>query len=279
MRRLTTDGLARDFDGFGLCSWDGGSEPAGQTVVQQSNDPWSGQQPYLEKGFERADDLYGNPLEYFPNSTVVPFSPETEMGLQAQTQRAISGSPLLSAAQGEAQKTLSGEYLNAGNPAFKAMAERIGNQIRPGMDSQFAGSGQYGGTGHQEMMARTMADSLAPLEWQNYAAERGNMQQMARIAPELANADYTDIAMLRDAGSSREALARDQLAEQINRFNFEQYEPIDRLSRYMATVAGGKYGGSSTTTQPYFTNRTGNLIGGASSILGALGSVGLKLFS
>lgn len=279
MKRLTTDGLCPDFENKYLCSWDGGSEPAGQTVVQQSNNPWSGQQPYLETGFKAAEDLFNTPVEYYPNSTVVPFSPETEMGLQAQTDRAIGGSPLVDAAQSEMGKTLGGEYLNAGNPAFGAMAERIRNQVRPGLDSQFATQGGYGGSAHQEMMARTMADSLAPLEWQNYSAERGNMQNAMQAAPGLANQDYFDIAQLRDVGGQREALGRDQLADDINRFNFEQFEPADRLARYMSTVAGGKYGGTSTRTEPYYTNRSAGIIGGLGALAGAAGSLGWKPFS
>jgi len=278
--RLTTDGLFRDFDGFGLCSWDGGgSDSAGQTVVQNTREPWAEQKPYLTEGFEEASTQFKDPNEYYPGSTVVPFSPETNQALDAQTQRALSGSPLLESAQSEMQKTLGGEYLNADNPAFGAMAERISNQVRPGIDSQFGAAGGYGGSGHKEMMARTMADSLAPLQWQNYSAERGNMQNAMQAAPGLAREDYYDIGQLGAVGGQREALARDETASDINRWNFEQYEPEDRLARYMANIAGGSYGGQSTQTQPYYSNRGGQLLGAGASALGALGSLGWKPFS
>jgi len=189
-----------------------GDSPSGTTISQTSSSPWSGQQPYLTEGFSQAQGLLNTPSEYYPNDTVVPFSQQTEAGLQAQESRALSGSPLLESAQGEAQKTLGGEYLNAGNPAFGAMAERIRNEVRPGIDSQFAGAGRYGGAGHEEMMARTYADAMAPLEFQNYTNERGNMQSAMELAPGLANQDYTDIAQLREAGTTREGLARDELA-------------------------------------------------------------------
>src|SRR5262245_31573306 len=57
----------------------GGSGGGGgtQTTIQKS-DPWSGQQSYLTTAYEEAKKLLDNPApQYYPNSTVVPFSPET----------------------------------------------------------------------------------------------------------------------------------------------------------------------------------------------------------
>ncbi len=47
------------------------------------NDPWSGQQPYLQDLFGQAQNLYnqGYGSQYFPGSTVVPFSPDTQNGM------------------------------------------------------------------------------------------------------------------------------------------------------------------------------------------------------
>lgn len=247
--------------------------PAGHTVNTTSSSPWSGQQPYLTTGFERAEELLDTPKSYYPNDTVVPFSQQTEAGLQAQEARALQGSELTGAAQGLLSDTLAGDYLDAGNPAFAAMADRVQNTIRPRIDSQFASAGRYGGQGHQEQMERTYGDIMAPLAFQNYQSERGAMQDAMRFAPELANQDYTDIAMLRDTGTAREGLARDQIASDIDRFNFEQQEPIDRLARYMSLVAGGRYGGDTQTSQPYYTNTAGNILGGAQSAVGILGGI------
>ena len=56
----------------------------GQTQQSvQTNEPWKAQIPYLKTGFARAQtDVLDRPLSYFPESTVVPFSPETETALE-----------------------------------------------------------------------------------------------------------------------------------------------------------------------------------------------------
>lgn len=243
-------------------------------VTTTATTPWSGQQPYLKTGFQQAQQQLDVPSEFYPESTVVPFSQQTEAGLQAQEQRALQGSPLTQAAQAETQRTLGGEYLGAENPYFSAMADRIEREVRPRIDTQFAGAGRsgFGGTNvaHPEMMARTMADALAPLAWKNYAAERGNMQQAAQFAPGLAREDYFDLGQLGQVGAQREGLAGRELSEDIDRWNFSQYEPRDRLSTYMALIKGGVPGGQTTQAQPYFNNPAGNILGGAAAGAGIL---------
>ena len=252
----------------------GGSEPAGQTTVTQNRDPWSGAQPHLTAGFEEAALQKDIPREYYEGSTVVPFSGQTEAALQTTEDRAVGGNPLLGQAQGEASKVLGGDYLNTENPAFQAMGDRIHNQVRPRIDSQFAGVGRYGGAGHEEQMGRTMADAMAPLAFQNYQSERGNMQNMAEQAPGLAREDYFDIGQLAGVGGEREGQAGRQLSENVDRWNFDQLEPQERLARYMALVSGGSTGlGSSSTSKPYFTDPLGSALGTASSLAGIYGNL------
>ena len=92
----------------------GGSTNTGgrtQTTQQQSG-PWSGQEPYLRTGFRQAEqNVLERPLEYFPGSTVVPYSQQSEEALGAQEARARDGSPLLRGAQGYTQNVLGGQYL------------------------------------------------------------------------------------------------------------------------------------------------------------------------
>ena len=55
----------------------GSSSPQGVTQTTVNNDPWSGQQPYLQAGFQTAGDLANAPKTFFPGSTVVPFAPRS----------------------------------------------------------------------------------------------------------------------------------------------------------------------------------------------------------
>jgi hypothetical protein len=64
-----------------------------QTSTQTST-PWEGQQPYLTDLFSQAQQLYGaGGPQYFPGQTVAPFSPQTQMGMDLTTQRALGGDP------------------------------------------------------------------------------------------------------------------------------------------------------------------------------------------
>jgi len=243
----------------------GGDDPEPQTITQQANSsPWSEQQPFLKTGFQSAqDNVLNRPLQYFGGSTVVGFDPATEQSLNMTQQRATAGSPLLGQAQGEIGKTLSGDYLNQGNPAFQGMLERSISPIRqeyqqtvvPGLNGSFAGAGRYGSNAFQtargqaaDSYMRNVGDVASGLAYANYGDERGRMQTAAGLAPSLAQADYADAGMLGQVGAAREGQAQAQLQDQVNRFNFQQSEPTNRLAQYMGLIGGG-YGGQSTSSQ------------------------------
>jgi hypothetical protein len=62
-----------------------------QTSVSE---PWTGQQPYFSDIMSQAQQwYYGGGPQYYPNSTVVPFSPQTEQALGMMEQRAVNGDP------------------------------------------------------------------------------------------------------------------------------------------------------------------------------------------
>ena len=258
----------------------GGGDP--QTVVSsQNSDPWSGQQEFLKTGFEQAKtDVLDRPLTYFPGSTVTPFSGQTEQALGMTENRALAGSPLVTGAQGEAGKVLAGDYLMGGNPAYQGMVDRsvapltqqYQDVVRPGIMSAFTGAGRSGSNiaraGAENTAAndymRQVGDIGSALSYANYNDERNRMGAMTQLAPELAQQDYFDIGQLANVGSQREAMSTAQLQDQINRFNFAQGEPTNRLGQYMGLVKGG-YGGSSTSSQQVPTGA------GSNPLLGALG--------
>lgn len=260
---------------------DGGSSGESQTVVQQANTaPWSGQQPYLEQGFEKAQsDVLERPLEYFPGSTVAPFSSQTQQSLDLTQNRALAGSPLTGAAQGEAQRSLAGEYLDAGNPHFQGMVDRavrpITDQyqdvVRPGIMSAFTSGGRSGSNiarAQAENTAgndylRQVGDASSGLAYTNYNDERNRMGNFAQLAPSLAQQDYFDIGQLGQVGGAYDAQNQANLQDTINRYNFAQSEPTNRLAQYMGLVQGGYGSGSTSSSQ--VPVQSGN------NVLGALG--------
>lgn len=70
----------------------------GSSSQTQNANPWSGAQPYLLDIMSQAQGLYNNGSSYAPFSTVAPFSPTTQEGLNLTTQRALNGSPVVNQA-------------------------------------------------------------------------------------------------------------------------------------------------------------------------------------
>jgi hypothetical protein len=265
-----------------------GSKQSGTSTTVQSSAPWSGQQPYLEEGFKRAKtDILEKPISYYPHSTVVPFAPQTQEALQMGETRARAGSPLTQGAQEMVGQTVSGEFLGA-NPylnraveaATRPMVEQFQTTTMPAIQSGFGGRGRYG-SGLQayqqrkagEGLTRQIGDVAGSMAFRDYGDERQRMMQAAQMAPGLAEADYSDISKLQQIGGIREAQAGAELEEDIARYMHAQQAPQDALQRYMSLVAGGSYGGDTTTQQPIYRNRLGEALGTGATLAGIGGTL------
>jgi hypothetical protein len=246
-----------------------------KTTTVEKSEPWSEQAPYLKEVFGQAQALYrSNKPKHFAGSTVAGLSPETEAALRMQANRARAGSPLGTAAVNELQATLRGDYLGQANPYFAQMAQRVADTVTPQVNSQFAAAGRYGSGAQSGALGQALAHEIGALAYQNHADERANQQRALALAPELAQQDYADIDRLAAAGAQRDRLAQAQLDDRINRFNFEQQLPFNKLAQYQDLISGN-YGGTRTATQ-----RTSSSMGPLDAISGGLGLLGqfLRLF-
>jgi len=260
----------------------GGGGGSTQTQTVTKADPWSEQQPYLKYGFQQAQDIYqkGAP-GYYPGQTIAPFAPETNAALDAQTNRALSGSPLMTSAQNQLADTMSGKYLDINtNPYLMPMADQIRADVQPGIESRFAGSGRLNSGLASRAVGMGVTDALSSKAMENYNTERGRQMQGMLFAPSLANQDYTDIAQLADVGAQREGMTQAGINADVNQYNYNANLPNNWLAQYM-NIIQGQYGGSGTTTQstPYYSNRAasglGGAIGGGALGYGAGGALGI----
>ena len=214
-------------------------------------------QPFLEYGLSEAQRLYESPTpQYYPESTVVGFSPESEMALGGMRQQAVSGSPFIPATQQVVMQNLMGI-----NPLQSAAFRPVVEQI----ESQAAQAGRYG-SGYQQA---AVAQALAPYAYQ---AQQAAIQQ----APAAREFGFADLGRLSEIGAIREAQAGAELAADIERFQFEQARPSAKLADYMAMIQGGTVG--SETITPQFRNPAAGALGGglAGAQLGqAFGATGM----
>lgn len=113
-----------------------------QQTSQTSSAPWAAQQPYLEKGFGEASNLYDQgPQSYFPGQTFADFSPAQTQGLNSQINTASDGNPLVTGAANFNTGALNGSnpygsILNAGASGVENTASGAG--INPYLDSMYA---------------------------------------------------------------------------------------------------------------------------------------------
>ena len=236
-------------------------------------------QEALQFGANRA--VQGNPL--------LPQSQQTVGQMQGTFNPAIQ----------QMQDTASGQYLG-GNPffggAFQSAANAAGQQFQDQMQQVTSGASRAGRYGSGAMgqlqdraagtFASALTDTAGKLAYQNYDAERarqeaaqGNIGQIygqdfarqlaaAQLGPSMAQADYGDIDRLYQVGQAQESYQQAALADQMQRFQFEQNLPAAKLQSFLSAAYGAPMG--QQTTQPIYRNQAANIFGGA-ALGGALG--------
>jgi hypothetical protein len=239
----------------------GGGGGGGSSETKNQLDPTI--RPFVEYGLNEAKGLYQTDTpQYYGGQTYISPSAQTQAALQSAQNRALAGNPLLPAAQQQQQDVISGAYLQ-NNPYFdQALAgaaqgatQTYNDAIRQAQGGASM-AGRYGSgvsADIQNRAANTLSNTLAnkygELAYQNYGAERARQEAAAMGAPALANADYADIQQLLNVGKTTEDYQKTALQADIDRFNFEQNKPYQKLSAYLGAAYGAPTGTVSTTTQ------------------------------
>ena len=244
----------------------------GQTSTS-TTEPWPAQQESLKRGFLEAEqNVLDRPLDYFPESTVIPFAPETTAALGATTTRALRGSPLLGGAQEYTGDVLAGRYADPrNNPYLAGVSDAVLSEVIPAVSSTFGRAGRTGGSPLElEAVGRGVSRGMAPTLAREYGRERGAMEAAAGRAPGLAREDYTDIGQLARVGAVREGKAGEGLSDQLARWNFAQSEPTNRIAQFMSLVQGN-YGGTSTASTRTESNPLATILGAGLGLAGMAG--------
>ena len=217
--------------------------------------------PYVTYGLEEAKRQYEAPgAQFFPGQTYVSPSEATSQALQAAQQRAMSGSPIQQAAQQEYLSTVQGRGVNPFLEGALAGANRRAEEAYTrgvqGIQSNAASMGRYGSNvmgqqvgQAQDVFGRNLAETAGQLAYQSAEAERGRQMAAVANAPAYAQADYMDIQKLLTAGQGQESYQQKALQDAINRYNYEQTLPQQKLQQFTNLFTSVPSGGTSTTTQ------------------------------
>jgi hypothetical protein len=242
----------------------GGSGGGGGQTTKTTNELDPTVRPYVEYGLGEAKNLYQQAgPNYFPGQTYVGPSAQTTQALGLAGQRAMAGNPLVPAAQQQQLSSIRGDYLSAGNPYFTQalagptqQATQAYNDAIKAAQGTASMAGRYGSGVSADIqnraastLASTLANKYGDLAYQNYAGERNMQNQAVMNAPTLAQADYGDISQLANVGKTTEDYAKTALQADLDRFNFEQNKPYQKLSSYLGAAYGAPQGNVSTSTQ------------------------------
>ena len=240
----------------------GGSEQTGvQTTTQL---PPSYVLPQLAFGANEAQRLYstGTGFGYFPENTVAGFSPEQQMAMNLQRNRALSGSPITREGQSLGLSTLRGDFLSGNNPYFQ---QAVLDPITQNVQSRFSRAGRLGSGANQDVLARSLATPLM----QNYENERRRQNAMLANVPALANQDYTDYARLAAVGLDRQQQAQRQIEANKARFDALQAAPQQRLGTFLGNLNAAA-GSGGTTSQPLYENKNAQALSNTATLLSIL---------
>ena len=137
----------------------------------------------------------------------------------------------------------------------------MAGDVTAGVQSEFSKAGRYGSGANQAVLARELGNLANQVYAPQYAAERQNMQNVLFQAPQLAQADYQDIGRLRQVGAEREGLQEAALADAMQRYQYQQQLPYEKLRAYQGAT-GGSYGQSREMMQPLQRNLAAGLLSG-----------------
>ena len=224
--------------------------PSGQSTSTSttSSEPSAFQKPYLQKGMDAATKLYNTPgPNYFPNSTVAGFSPTQNAAFGMGSSLANNGD--LSQAQQANQNILSGNVNN------DAVFNNIKSHVLPAVNSQFESAGRYGSGAQSDALSTGLTNAYAPYAAQQYS-------DALNRAPMLHNAQWQNVQNLWQQGQQQQMQGQNELGDAVNRFNYNQDLPANKLRQYMGFV-GGNYGTNTTSTTPYNTPSIWGQVAGA----------------
>jgi hypothetical protein len=206
-----------------------------QRTITQTTAPSAFAEPFLQYGMQEAQDLYQSARpQYYPKSTVVGFSPETQMALSGYRSQAAAGSPMIPAVQQAVMQNLTGT-----NPLFQQALQPTIQQAMQGAMS----SGRYG-SGYAQ---KAVAEAVAPLMYQA-------QQQAIQQAPAARELGFADLQTMAQVGAAREAQEQAELAADIERFQFQEARPAQKLADYLTMVQGGSGALGGRTITPQFRN-------------------------
>ncbi len=224
----------------------GGGGGSSSSTTRTEIPAW--QVPYMQFMMSEAQRQYHTPLTYYQGTTIAPFTQEQKTAQQLQTMRALYGSPIESAAQQQILKTVSGEYVTPeNNPYLRHYVQKGFENVVPQINTSATQAGRYGSNAWSQLMGRAMGETVAGIYAPAYESERQRQMQAIQLAPAIAQIDYENISKLAQVGAEKQQMEQALINEAIQRHQFAQMEPWQRLFM-LAPLVSAQVGGTTVST-------------------------------
>lgn len=195
-------------------------QSSGTETVTQNSEPWSQAQPYLSDIFRQSQNLYRQGAEFYPGSTVVPFSPDTQAGMQGLrnqfTQSPVGYDQAVStvsnvAGQGGVNNPFVQNIQNAGaqqttagrgvfqdmtqapgnNPFLDARFDQAAERVRDNTAAMFSKAGRYGSVAHQDQLSDSLGDMATNFYGNAYESDQNRRMQAAGQLAAMQSGDIS----------------------------------------------------------------------------------------
>lgn len=245
------------------------------------------QQPFIEEGLNRARALINNPPEVYEGPGIAPLSQDTIASFGGARQLAQD-------LYGFSDDLLGGfrDALNIDptqSAAYQASEERLRSNvvdtlnmdILPGIDTQAAALGAFGGTDYLRLGDSARAGALeavstgtADLLSNFYSIDSAGRNAALGASGTVASAATSPIELLATSGGAQDARAQAELNDAIGTFNRIEMAPEQALDRFIGRVYGDFGSTSNTSGGGAGSNPFASAVGGG--LAGA--SLGSTLF-
>ena len=234
-----------------------------------TTEPWSGVQPYLQKGYQEASNIYDQfTPEWYSGQTQASFSPDQLTAQAGVRDWATQGAPqVMNPALSAYQYGTGTDVLDvAKNPYVSGMAQAAAADAMSTLQPELANirggavmSGGYGGSRHgiaEGQALGTAADAATRAAAGIYgdAYSQGLAHQQATLGQTggLMAAGFQPYEQLSTSGAEQQAREQALIQDAMAKHEFEQALPYEKLSAFTGSISGTSdlLGSSGVTTTP-----------------------------
>lgn len=254
----------------------------GAQTQTTTSEPWKAQQPYLQSIFQTAEQLSQKPLQAYQGDTFAGKTGYDQTSQQqilaaGQTGQGIANQAVNALPTGlNAPDVANNSYVqNAIAAGMTPVIQNFTRQIMPSIRSGASSAGQYGSTRQAIVegnaindLTRNLADTAQQAEMQAYDTGMRSYLQTLGLMPSMQQMQTFQGNLTSQVGAQERAFEQQKINDALQKWNFQQMEPWQRLGMFKDAV-GGNYGGTATSTTSGGGQSTaaGILGGGATGLM------------